>query len=430
MYKPELLAPAGSWEALVAAVQNGADAVYLGGKNFNARQNADNFDNEKLIEAVEYCHVRGVKVHVAVNILIADEEMKEALFFLHFLHNIGVDAIIIQDLGLARLASKVLPGLPLHASTQITVHNAAGVKLLQECGMSRIVLSREVTLENIKKIKEETGADLEVFVHGALCVCYSGQCLMSSMIGGRSGNRGCCAQPCRLQYQMIDNKGKQLVDPGKEGEYLLSPKDLNMSQHLPELITAGINSFKVEGRMKRPEYVATVIAVYRKLIDKALAGGTYEVEESQKRELAQIFNREFTTGFFYGNQGKEMMSLKRPNNRGILLGRVKSFRKGSDMVEVSLQEDLQIGDGIEAWVTKGGRVGTEVHQIICHGQKVENAPSGSSVWISIPGRVNPGDRIFKTKDALLLQKAKISYTSSKEQKKIPLRFEVTAFCER
>ncbi|WP_031516067.1 DUF3656 domain-containing U32 family peptidase [Desulfofalx alkaliphila] len=426
MYKPELLAPAGSWEALVAAVQNGADAVYLGGKAFNARQSAANFDDELLAKAVDYCHVRGVKVFVTVNIIIAENELSEALDFLYHLHNIGVDAVIVQDLGLARLARQVLPELPLHASTQMTVHNTAGVELLQQSGFERIVLSREMDLEGIRKVKEHTGAELEVFIHGALCICYSGQCLMSSLIGGRSGNRGRCAQPCRLQYQLVGKDGKPLVNPAKAGEYLLSPRDLNLSNHIPDLIKAGINSFKIEGRMKRPEYVATVIRIYRHLIDQALSGEEYGVDATLARELTQIFNRDFSTGYFYGNPGIDLMSYKRPNNRGVLLGRVKRFSKDSDLVELALQEPLRVGDGIEVWVTQGGRVGVEVPFIIVKGRRVESAAAGSDVWIPVRGKVRPGDRVFKTHDAELMERARASYSSSKEICSIPLKFTVQA----
>lgn len=426
MQKPELLAPAGSWEAMVAAVQNGADAVYLGGQAFNARASAANFDNHQLAKAVDYCHVRGVKVYVTTNIIIADEELSDALGFLHIIYNAGADAAILQDLGLAHAARQVLPELPLHASTQMTAHNTPGVRLLQQVGFDRIVLSRELSREGITQIKAETGADLEVFTHGALCVCYSGQCLMSSMIGGRSGNRGRCAQPCRMQYQLVDKWEKPLVDHSQTGEYLLSPRDLNLSNYIPQMIKAGVNSFKIEGRMKRPEYVATVIRIYRELIDQAVEEGVVEVTPRHARELEQIFNRDFTTGYFNGNPGQELMSYKRPNNRGVLLGRVKSFEKGSDMVELSLQEPLQVGDGIEVWVTKGGRKGVEVSRILHKKKQVENAPAGSTVWVPIPARVTPGDRVFKTHDAQLMQQAKASYTSSKEVRKDPLGFTVVA----
>ena len=428
MSKPELLAPAGSWESLVAAVQNGADAVYLGGKSFNARYSAANFDDRQLIHAVEYCHTRGVKVYVTVNIIIADQELKEALKFLHFLHNIGVDAVIVQDLGLAKAAGELLPSLPLHASTQMTVHNTLGVKLLQQIGFERIVLSREMKLKDIAHIKQTTGADLEAFVHGALCVCYSGQCLMSSMIGGRSGNRGRCAQPCRMQYQLVDKQGRPLVDTSKVGEYLLSPRDINLSEHIPDLIDAGIDSFKIEGRMKRPEYVATVIRIYRELIDRALDEKQTDKLPGfqQKKDLEQIFNRDFSTGYFYGNPGRDLMSYKRPNNRGVLIGRVKRYSKDSDLVELTLQEPLRVGDGIEVWVTQGGRTGTEVHRLIVKGKQVDEAAAGSTVWVPIPGKVRPGDRVFKTHDAELINRAKITYTSSRETRKIPLQFTVRA----
>lgn len=429
MFKPELLAPAGSWEAMVAAVQNGADAVYLGGKAFSARAFAANFDNEQLKQAVEYCHVRGVKVYVTVNIIVADEELEEALHFLHFLHNIGVDAVILQDLGLAAAARKLLPNLPLHASTQMTVHNTPGVELLKQLGCERIVLSREMSLKDIARIKQTTGAELETFVHGALCVCYSGQCLMSSMIGGRSGNRGKCAQPCRLQYRLVDRKGRPLVDAAKVGEYLLSPRDINLSEHIPDLIQAGIDSFKIEGRMKRPEYVATVVRIYRELLDQALElerKEDFQPSEQQKRELEQIFNRDFSTGYYYGNPGSELMSYKRPNNRGVLIGRVKRYRKDQDLVEITLQEPLRVGDGIEVWVTQGGRVGVEVHRLLVKNRQVDEAPAGSTVSLPIPGKVRPGDRVFKTHDVELMNRAKITYTSSKESRKIPLRFTVRA----
>ena len=253
MNKPELLAPAGSREALVAAVQNGADAIYLGGQQFNARRSADNFNQQELVEAIQYAHARGVKIYVTVNILLADTELEEAVRYLQFIYNAGADAAIVQDLGLLKLARQVMPELELHASTQLTAHNKPGVRFLLEAGIKRVVLARELSLAEVQEIKEQTDAHLETFIHGALCVCYSGQCLMSSMIGGRSGNRGRCAQPCRLEYRLVDERGRELVDAAKIGEYLLSPRDLNMSASIPELIEAGIDSFKIEGRMRRPE---------------------------------------------------------------------------------------------------------------------------------------------------------------------------------
>ncbi len=425
MKKPELLAPAGSWESLIAAVENGADAVYLGGQLFNARQSAANFNDEEIAQAVRYAHYHGVKIYVTANILVSDEEMKDALYFLYKLQTYGVDAVIVQDAGLAYLAGKILPELSLHASTQMTIHNTLGVKQLLNDGFSRIVLARELELTEIEEIKKNTHADIEVFIHGALCISYSGQCLMSSMIGGRSGNRGRCAQPCRLNYKLLGKDNSILSDQDITGEYLLSPKDLNISGHLPELIAVGIDSFKIEGRMKKPEYVATVVNIYRRLIDRAFSGQPYWVSDQENEALTQIFNRDFTTGYFFGGQGKKMMSYKRPNNRGIMLGRVKGINHKAGLVEVSLDRSLYTGDGLEIWVTEGGRVGFIVGDIFIRGNKVEIAAAGDIVEIAVSGKIKPGDRVFKTFDSKLMQWARNSFNTARGTgKKIPLAFEV------
>lgn len=426
MRRPELLAPAGGRDALVAAVQNGADAVYLGGRQFNARRGADNFDIKELAEVIEYAHMRGVKVYVTVNILLADTELREAVRFLHAIYNAGADAAIVQDLGLIRLARLVIPELELHASTQMTAHNLPGVEFLRDTGLKRVVLAREVDLDSVRHIRERAGIQLETFVHGALCICYSGQCLMSSMIGGRSGNRGRCAQPCRLEYHLVDKSGKPVADAGQWGEYLLSPKDLNLSDHVPRLMAAGIDSFKIEGRMRRPEYVATVIRIYRELIDRALDGGDFAVTGEETVDLAQIFNRGFSTGYFFGNPGQNLMSYKRPNNRGVLLGRVKRYNQRVGRVEIELEAPLAAGDGIEVWVTRGGRVGIEVHGLWVNGNKVESAVAGTVVEIEMEGHVRPGDRVFKTRDAELMNRALQTYASSRETLSIPLDMRVRA----
>ena len=260
----ELLSPVGDFECLKAAVQNGADAVYLGASSFSARAKATNFNSEELLEAIKYAKLRNVSVHLALNTLIKNEEFEDAVNLAINAYNLGVDAIIIQDLGLASYLLKNYPEITLHASTQMTVHNLAGVKQLEKMGFKRVVLSRELSLDDIKYIRENTSIELEVFIHGALCISYSGQCLLSSMIGGRSGNRGLCAQPCRLPYELYEND--KILDKG----YLLSPRDNCSIEYLPELIKLGINSFKIEGRMKTPYYVGVVTRIYRKNIDFVL----------------------------------------------------------------------------------------------------------------------------------------------------------------
>lgn len=300
----ELLAPAGSKEALIAAVQSGADAVYIGGSRFSARGSAKNFDEENMREMIEYCHIRGVKVHVAANTLIKENEAELFLSYIGTLNDMGVDAVIIQDVGMAKCVHKLYPDLPIHASTQMTCASSKTAKKLEEIGFSRIVLARELSYSEIEKIKKAVNVEIEVFVHGAICMSYSGQCLMSSMIGGRSGNRGLCAQPCRLSYKFLQN-GKD-VNSG----YLLSPKDMCLVNHLEKLRQIGVDSLKIEGRLKRAEYVSAVVGVYRKCIDEKRTATL-----SEQKELTDAFIRSgFTDGYFVNKQGKNMMSYENPSN--------------------------------------------------------------------------------------------------------------------
>jgi len=420
--KLEILAPAGSPEALRAAVENGADSVYLGGKEFSARKYASNFNREEIAKAVEYCHIRGVNVYVTVNTLIRNNEMERVLEFLLFLYNIGVDAVIVQDLGLIKAVKKILPDFTLHVSTQATVLNSSGVSFLKNWGIKRVILARELSFQEIKKIKEKTEAELEVFAHGALCFSFSGQCLMSSLIGGRSGNRGRCAQPCRLPYTLVDRcTGEVFKD--FENFYFLSTRDLNLIYHIPELVKAGVSAIKIEGRMKRPEYVAVVVGIYRKVLDRYYKNpDKFCVSDEEYEQLAQIFNRDFTTGFFTGDPKPAFMSYSRPNNRGIFLGRITSIDKKRKLIYVNLRTHLSKGDGIEIWVTDEGRKGLIVKELYLEGRPVKEAPRDSTVEIPVPSMdgVRAGDRIFKTSDAELLSKAKETYTSPKNFKKIPL----------
>lgn len=405
----ELLAPAGSYAAFIAAVENGADAVYLGGQLFNARHSASNFTLDEIARAVNYAHLRKVKIFVTINTLILDEEFPKLCDYIVQLMDCYVDALIIQDLGLLVVCKTLFPKLPLHASTQMTVHNHYGTKWLENEGIERVVLARELSLEEIKFIARNTNVELETFVHGALCFSYSGQCLFSSMIGARSGNRGRCAQPCRMTYQLVDEKGSNLIKEDL-GEHLLSPRDLNVSESLPKLDEAGINSFKIEGRMKRPEYVATVVRIYRSALNKILDDDKFAISNQEKKDLTQIFNREFTTGYYFFNPGRSLMSYKRPNNRGTFLGRVTFNDYKNGQLTIKLEDTLNVGDGIEIWVTKGGREGFTVSHVKIGSESVMVADRGDNVLLAYQGNAYPGDRVFKTADNRLQEAARGTYT--------------------
>lgn len=425
--KPELLAPAGEWDALVAAVENGADAVYFGGKAFNARGYAKNFEKDELARAIDFAHVRGAKVYITVNTLIDDAEFEPALSHMGEIYAAGADAIIVQDLGLASAVRKIFPGLPLYASTQMTIHNAEGAHLLFDIGFARVILARELGLDEIREIGSKVGIELEVFVHGALCISYSGQCLMSSIIGGRSGNRGRCAQPCRLEYSLVDGAGTNLSEG--VGPYLLSTRDLKMIDHIPDLVSAGVTSFKIEGRMRRPEYVGVVVQIYRNAIDRFIADPAgFRALPGEEQDLEQAFNRDFTTGYFFGNPGRDLMSYKRPNNRGTFLGRVVGVY--GNRVDVRLEQNLQVGDGIEVWVSRGGRAGARIGTITVDGKAVESAAAGTTVALDVRGRITVGDRVFKTYDVGLMSRVQQSYKSPRAYRKVPvtIRAKVKAGC--
>lgn len=421
--KIELLAPAGSWEALEAAVYAGADAVYMGGKNFGARQYASNFDRDEMAKAVYFAHMHRVRLYITVNTLVDDTEMKELADYLLFLNNVGVDGIIVQDLGVIHLAKKLVPELPLHASTQMTVTNSGGVKLAVKAGLERSVLARELSLQEISAACS-VGTEIEVFIHGALCVCYSGQCLMSSLIGGRSGNRGRCAQPCRLPYKLVNSEGEDMLAGRDAGQYLLSPKDMNTLSILPQLIETGVVSYKIEGRMKRPEYVAVVVDAYRRAIDSYLAGN-YQVPPQDYANIEQIFNRDFTTAYLTERPGRKMMSDRRPNNRGVLIGRVAKLDKTKNKAVVKLEKELHLGDGLEFWVSVGGRVGTTVTSMKKNGQDAETGYPGEQVTIDIPNGVRLNDRVFRTLDSALMAYAQ-QFFGSEAKRRIPVDAAVTA----
>lgn len=387
--KPELLAPAGGRAAFEAAVAAGADAVYLGAGGFNARRNADNFAPADLRAACRDAHLHGCAVYLAANTLVMPGEMDEALALVAGAAEAGVDAAIIQDMGLAARLSRELPQLPLHASTQMNIRGPRGLEIARKMGFARVTLARELSLGHIARLARE-GMELEVFAHGALCICESGQCLFSSMVGGRSANRGACAQPCRLPYTLVDADGRAV---GTDGEFLLSPKDLNTLDMLPQLVEAGIASLKIEGRMKSPEYVSSVTAAYRAALDRACeVPEGFAAADAERAQVAEAFTRGFTTGYLAGARGNEMMGYKRPNNRGVAVGRVAGFAGGR--VRVKATRAVADGDLLEIW-TQRGRVMHEVD--VAAGDE----PAGAQALLRVMGAVSSGDRVFRVRSAAL-----------------------------
>ena len=392
----ELLSPVGDFDCLKAAVQNGANAVYFGSNLFSARAFAKNFDKEELEQAINYAKLRGVKTHLTLNTLIKDEEFVDAINVAKTAYEFGIDAIIVQDLGLARFLIKNFPNLEVHASTQMTTSNIEGVKKLQDLGFKRVVLSRECSISEIEHICKNSNIEIEVFTHGALCISYSGQCLFSSMVGGRSGNRGQCAQPCRLPYSLFsDNKE---IDKG----YLLSPRDLCSLENLPDLISARVSSLKIEGRMKSPTYVATVTKIYRKYIDLAYKYlnneiSKYEIDEKDKQELMQVFNRGgFSSGHLSDKPNKKLIYPQKPNNMGITLGKVLKFNPNKGLITVKLENEVAIGDGIsfENEPTK-----YTISELMYKDKNIKKGSSGDIVTFGrMKGNINLGDTIYKITD--------------------------------
>lgn len=416
MNEIELLAPVGSFDALKAAVQNGANAVYLGGKDFSARASANNFDREELIEAVKYAHIRDVRVFVTTNTLIKQDEIEDFVEYAKFLYDIDVDALIMQDIGVAMLIHDLLPDFELHASTQMVAHSLEDVQYLESIGFKRVVLARELTVDEIKYICDNTNVDIEIFVHGALCVCYSGGCLMSSMIGNRSGNRGRCAQPCRQKYTMID------ISTGEEihsnGEYLLSTKDLNTIEDVDKIIETGVLSLKIEGRMKKPEYVATVINSYRNAIDEYQSTKKVNISTETMEDLYTIFNRKFTKGLILGEVGEDVMNSNVPNNQGLYVGKVVDYNKKAKRLKIKLEGTLKKGDGINLGGGTIGRIikGKEIAQIGYKGETIE---------LDFIGEARKNQPVFKTSDTNLIDKAQKTYTQDKEFVKSLIDAEIT-----
>jgi U32 family peptidase len=399
---PELLAPAGSRESLAAAIHAGADAVYLGGPSFGARGYAKNFDRPGLLEAISYAHLRNVRVYVTVNTLVLDSELNAAAEFLFYLYESGADGILVQDHGVASVAREISPDLPLHASTQMTVYNREGVRFAREMGFSRVVLARELSLPEIRDIGQSPeckGIGLEMFVHGALCYSYSGQCLLSSFIGGRSGNRGTCAQPCRKPYTFVRGQADAYGRPVSlsrvvsDSRYLLSTKDLSLYPLLDRIVDLPVESLKIEGRMRSPRYVRTVVSIYRKALD-AIGAGTWIPTPVDEKELALAFNRGFTRGYAGGSRHQEVMGRDRPDHRGLLVGTVSSYDQGRHQVLVALQGSSvpERGDGV---VFNDPGSGRELGMIIQDPVAVTNA----GVLITVREKVSPGTLLYITRQS-------------------------------
>ena len=428
MKSPELLSPVGDFECLKAAVQNGANAVYLGAASFSARAKATNFAGEELFEAIKYAKLRNVAVHLALNTLIKNEEFSDAVNLAVSAYNNGVDAIIIQDLGLAAYLRKYYPEIPLHGSTQMTVHNLEGAIQLEKLGFSRVVLSRELSIEEIKYIRENTKLELEVFIHGALCISYSGQCLLSSMIGGRSGNRGLCAQPCRLPYELIE-----------ENNDLMSPRDNFGMEYLPELIKMGINSFKIEGRMKTPTYVGVVTKHYRKYIDLVLNNISLDNDNlkqlikenldnknqgtllTDKEEITQVFNRGgFSTGHFKPTPNKELIFKDKPNNMGIYVGTISHINENKGHLKLKLENTLSVSDRISI-----NNESYTISELMIDNKNFETLEKGNLVKIGrMKGKISVGNKVYRIETAKLNKAISPTFKEDKNFRKVKLNGEI------
>ncbi len=394
----ELLAPVGAFESLVASIMAGADAVYLSGSKYGARKFAENFTEEKLKEAVEYAHIRGVSVYVTVNTLIKTDEIEDVRRYIDFLYSIDVDAIIVQDLSVADYIRTNYPDMELHASTQMNVHSLRDIEFLENFGFSRVVLAREVSLEEIKYIKSHSNMELEVFIHGSLCVSYSGQCLMSSEIGDRSGNRGSCAQPCRQKYTVND-----------ETSFLISPKDLNLFDDIHKLIEVGVDSLKIEGRMKGADYAALVVKSYREKIDKNKNTGV----------LNKVFNRSYTKGYLLSD--KKYIGSDIPSNRGELIGYVKAYDKKRKMLSLTLLKELKKGDEIQIR-RDGFTFGARTDVFYSKNKRVKTYDYKKGIEVEFKQYAIEGEKVFRTYDNEVMSSAKQIY--HKEMLSIPIDMEI------
>lgn len=401
MFKTELLAPAGNMETLKAAVQNGADAVYIGGKMYGARAFANNFTLDEIKTALKYCHLYSVKLYVTANTVIFENEIEDFLDYMKFLYESGVDAVIMQDLGMISLVRKLIPDLEIHASTQINVHNDESLFFLKNMGVKRAVLAREMSIDEIKNLKCDI--EKEIFIHGALCVSYSGQCLFSSLNGGRSGNRGECTQSCRLPYE--NNKTQN---------YYLSTKELCSVNHIKEILDLKINSLKIEGRMKSPTYVGYVTRIYRRLIDDYYKGLNPKITPMELYNLTTLFNRKFTDGYLFNDN---IYNIKSPNHLGSHLGIVIKITK--DKIFVKLDEDLYQEDGIRFCSSNKGMIINKLYNE--KGLLVNHVCKGDIAILDNKVNLKEKDSVNKT-----ISKNLIKLIENTVPKKIPISFKVFA----
>lgn len=408
----ELLSPVGNFDNLIAAVQNGADAVYLGANSFNARAGAQNFDKTELEKAILYARKRGVDVHLTLNTLLYQAELKEALELAEFAYQCGVSAIIVQDIGFGMELIKCFPNLPIHCSTQMTISNLDGVKLMQKLGFKRAVLARELSLQEIAEIRKNTDMELECFGHGALCVSYSGQCLFSSIVGGRSGNRGLCAGPCRLNYHLLKNGKKE------ESGYLLSPRDICTLEILPQLVELGIDSLKIEGRKKSYEYVSIVTKMYRKYLDLAKdKTQEYRLEPEDLKQILQIYNRGgMGTGYFENRQN--IVYKEKPNHLGLYVGNVKGIDKKQKKIALDLVEPVFTGDVIN--ICENTSYISEVKNGNCVGEikNIEKIKLGDKVYRIVSNQLNKKQWEIYQKE---IKKVEISSKLYQKRRKSMLR---------
>ena len=412
----DLLSPVGDFDCLKAAVQNGANSVYFGANLFSARAFASNFDLDELKNAIQYARIRGVKTNLTLNTLIKNDEFEDAFNLAKKAYEFGIDAIIVQDLGLAKMLIKSFPDLAIHASTQMSVHNLQGVLELQELGFKRVVLSRELSIGEIEYICRNSNVEIECFIHGALCISYSGQCLFSSMIGGRSGNRGKCAQPCRLPYKLLENNS--VIDSG----YLLSTRDICGLDFIPDMINAGVTCLKIEGRMKKPEYVATVTRIYRKYIDLAESSEPYIVDDADRKILMQAFNRgSFSCGHLSNEPNKKLVFKDKSDNMGLFLGKVEKYNSNKGYITVKLNEPIEVGDTV-ALERESGTY--NVSEVMVSNKNIKGTKIGQTVTIGrMKGNIKLGDKIFK-----MSSKSQNSIANDSlrfENRKVALNCEVT-----